>query len=512
VDDLASIAARHETAPEPAWLWDAERRRVLWANAPALALFGAESLFDLIERSFASDAPEARAAAHTGERVEAALAPLGLPIHATIDVSALHLSHAKFARLIVVRAVKPAPADPAAARRAALFEFAPMALLYCSLDGVVMEANAASSVVAGPGLNHLADLLDEDKAKRIVARALAQGHASETAERRGRFLRASALRVADPVEGGAALLVMVHDVTARRDIELMMRGAMPAVPQAPAAAVPGLGALQAAEGARDEALRKSAAKSEFIGKLSHEMRNPLNAIIGFAEIMQQGHFGPLPDRYRGYADDIRASADHLLSLTEDLLDVARVEAGHLTVRPEQIALAPIIEECVRLLRPTADRYDVALTAETGTLPPVMADPRSVRQILINLISNALKFTPAGGAVRVTAAPDSDGGVRVTVADTGIGMTAGDMKVALEPFGQVEGEHQKERKGAGLGLPLAKSLAEANRAAFGIASEKGKGTTIRVTFAPASTPAAPPGNVDAGDHGDADWMGTCRLGP
>jgi two-component system cell cycle sensor histidine kinase PleC len=396
-----------------------------------------------------------------------------------------------------------------------LFEYTPLALLLCDLDGAVTEANAAASMIGGRRIGHVAELVGDEKTKRIISRALAMGHATESAEREGRTLRTAALRIADPAQGGVAVLVRIEDVTARRDLEALMRVIAPPVaqPEPRIERQPSGGehlweALIAAEGARDEALRKSTAKSDFIGKLSHEMRNPLNSIIGFAEIMREGHFGALPARYQGYANDIRASAEHLLSLTEDLLDVARIEAGGMRVTPERVALAPIIEECVRLLRPTAAQYDVALVVEAETLPAITADPRSVRQILINLISNALKFTDANGLVRVTASREPSA-VVVTVADTGIGMSEAELKLALEPFGQVEGEHQKGKKGAGLGLPLAKSLAEANGAVFAIASEKGRGTTVRLEFPVAAGAATPPDS----ETDDDDWgAGACRMGP
>jgi len=491
VDDLASIAARHEGAPEPAWLWDAERRRILWANAAALTLFGAGSLFDLIDYAFAPDAPEARAAARTGEGIAAALAPMGAPLDAVVNVSAIHLPHAKTARLVVVTQLHPPPEDPALARRASLFEYAPVALILCNLDGAIVEANAAAAIVNGARLNHIGDLVGEAEAKRLVSRALAAGHASAAAERHGRILRAAALRLADPTEGGAAVLVRIEDVTARRDLEALMStrtSAASAPIHEPTHAGPDperlIGAVREAEAARDEAVRKSDAKSDFIAKLSHEMRNPLNAIIGFSEIMQQRHFGPLGDKhYETYADDIRASADHLLSLVDDLLDLARIESGRLKLEFESVALGPLIAECVRLLRPAAAGYNVALTADIAALAPVVADARALRQVLINLISNALKFTGAGGEVRVAAAAEPSGAIAVTVADTGVGMSEGEMQLALEPFGQVEGEHQKNRKGTGLGLPLAKALAEANKCGFAIVSEPQRGTRVTITFPP-----------------------------
>jgi two-component system cell cycle sensor histidine kinase PleC len=514
VDELADIAARYGRATQAAWVWDTERRRIIWANGVALTFFGAESLFDVVERAFAADSPEVRAALRAGEGIEVTLAPMGLPLQAVVDVSTLHLAHAKFARLVVMTHLMPPAQDATLARRAALFEYAPVALALCDLDGNVIEANAASAILCGGQIEHLAALVGGPKADVLIQLALAQGHATTGAERDGRRLRASALRVADSVSGYAAILIRIEDVTARRDLELLMRTAQEQAAPEPGVAQPVGGehlweALIAAEGARDEALRKSATKSEFIGKLSHEMRNPLNAIIGFAEIMREGHFGPLPDRYQGYAADIHTAAEHLLSLTEDLLDAARVEAGAMRVTPELLALGPIVEECARILRPTAAQADVALMVGADALPPVTADPRSVRQILINLISNALKFTPAGGVVRITAGMEGDG-VAVTVADTGIGMNEAELKLALEPFGQVEGEHQKGKKGAGLGLPLVKALAEANGAAFVIASVKGEGTTVRVVFRSAADPDAGEA-ADAGEWDDG-WGGACRLGP
>lgn len=489
VDDLATIAARHEHGAEPAWVWDADRRRVLWGNAAALALFGAASIFDLIEHIFAPDAPEALAAMRAGDCIEANLAPGGAPMRARLDVANLILPHADNARFVLVRAIEAAHADPSLARRAALFQFAPSAMALADLDGRIVEANAATAIIVGKVPANVAAILGDGQAKNLIASALAAGHATASAEHNRRILRASALRVADPVDGGARVLIRIDDITARRDIEALYqtRAAQTETAPPPIVAPP---ASETLDAALAEAERKSAAKSEFIATLSHEMRNPLNAIIGFAEIMQRKHFGPLGDRrYEAYAEDIRASADHLLSLVDDLLDLARIESGKLNLAPKRVALAPLIEECTRALHPAAQGYGVTLTAEVGALPQVVADARSLKQVLFNLISNGLKFTGAGGQVRVTAAANTAGALVIAVADTGVGMSAADVAHALEPFGQVEGALQNKRKGTGLGLPLAKALAEANRLTFEIASEPGRGTVVRLTFPPALIAAA-----------------------
>jgi PAS domain S-box-containing protein len=243
-------------------------------------------------------------------------------------------------------------------------------------------------------------------------------------------------------------------------------------------------------GARRQAEMASAAKSDFLAKISHEIRTPLNAIIGFSEVMMQERFGPIGnDRYRQYLKDIHASGGHLVSLLNDLLDLSKIEAGKLELNFAPVDLNELTQETVAMMQPQANRERIIIrTSLPNDLPQVTADARSVRQIVLNLLSNSIKFTGAGGQVIVSTARSDDGEVVLRVRDTGIGMSEQDLSVALEPFRQLATSARWGSSGTGLGLPLTKALAEANRARFKIQSQINTGTLVEVAF-PGSRMAA-----------------------
>jgi PAS domain S-box-containing protein len=235
--------------------------------------------------------------------------------------------------------------------------------------------------------------------------------------------------------------------------------------------------------ARKTAEQASAQKSDVLAKISHEIRTPLNAIIGFSEVMAEERFGPMgSERYKEYARDIRESGSYLISLVNDLLDLAKIEAGRLDLEFGSVNLNEIANAAVSLLQPEAARNRVVLRTGLSTrLPPVVADERSLRQIVINLLSNAVKFTDSGGQVIVSTALGDKGEAILRVRDTGIGMTPEQLKLALEPFRQVSAT--RRGGGTGLGLPLTKALVEANRGAFQISSVPKEGTLAEVVFPP-----------------------------
>ena len=235
------------------------------------------------------------------------------------------------------------------------------------------------------------------------------------------------------------------------------------------------------------------AKSEFLANMSHELRTPLNAIIGFSEIMTARMFGPLGDaRYQDYVKDIHSSGQHLLSLINDILDMAKIEAGKLTVRLEPVSLAEACEDAMRLLRTRSDAASLTLVMDVPeTLPIVQADERALKQVLLNLLTNAVKFTPSGGRVRLWAV--REGAVmRVGVTDSGIGIAPEDLAKLGRPFEQIESQHAKTTQGTGLGLALTKSLVDMQNGDFRLESEPGVGTTASFTLplhAAASRPVA-----------------------
>jgi PAS domain S-box-containing protein len=236
--------------------------------------------------------------------------------------------------------------------------------------------------------------------------------------------------------------------------------------------------LVASKRAAEEA---NAQKSDFLAKVSHEVRTPLNAIIGFAEVMLEERFGPVGnERYRDYLRDIHGSGRHVISLVNDLLDLAKIEAGRLELTFTGVNLNDLVQSCVTLMQPQAARERIVVrTSFSGKLPPVVADERSVRQIALNLVSNAIKFTDAGGQVIVSTAVTDRGEVAFRVRDTGIGMSATEVEAALEPFRQLA--TARKGGGTGLGLPLTKALVEANRGALQITSAPNEGTLVEVVF-------------------------------
>jgi signal transduction histidine kinase len=231
----------------------------------------------------------------------------------------------------------------------------------------------------------------------------------------------------------------------------------------------------------------SSAKSDFLAKISHEIRTPLNSIIGFSEVMMNEQFGSIGnERYREYLRDIHSSGAHLLSLINDLLDLSKIEAGKLPLTLSIVALNDLTAQCVATMGPQANRARILIrTALMPALPQIVADARSVRQIVLNVLSNSLKFTPAGGQVIVSTAVTEGGEVVLRVRDTGVGMTDKEIAAALEPFRQLA---TSPRGGTGLGLPLTKAMAEANRARFHLSSTPKEGTLVEIAF-PAANAAA-----------------------
>ncbi len=300
----------------------------------------------------------------------------------------------------------------------------------------------------------------------------------------GRWLQISERRTA---EGG--MVVTAIDISAikqqeavRRKNEEALQGAVHDL-QSSQEQLAELARKYEAEKIRAEGANK--AKSEFLANMSHELRTPLNAINGFSEIMVNQLFGPLGDkRYVEYAQDILNSGQHLLALINDILDMAKIEAGKLNIKFEPMRLDEVIEDAVRLMRNRAETSGLELSVELPNLPEIEADYRAVKQVLLNLLSNAVKFTPRGGKVTVRAALEMGAGgerVRVAVSDTGIGISEQDLDRLAKPFEQIESQLSKTQQGSGLGLALTKSLVEMHQGELAMESEPGKGTTVSFTL-------------------------------
>jgi PAS domain S-box-containing protein len=244
------------------------------------------------------------------------------------------------------------------------------------------------------------------------------------------------------------------------------------------------------------------AKSQFLANMSHELRTPLNAIVGFSEMLEHGLAGPLQPRQVEYAGLIHQSGEHLHNVINDILDLAKVDAGKLELHEEGgVDARRIIDSCVALLKVRADAADVRLSVRTeALLLPLVVDATRLKQILLNLLSNAIKFTDPGGSVVVTAGSGNAGGIDFKVCDTGSGMTAAEIAIALEPFGQTDAGLTRRHEGTGLGLPLARRLTELHGGSLHVDSEKGRGTTITVALPATRVMAQPPAPAVIGAQG------------
>jgi signal transduction histidine kinase len=252
--------------------------------------------------------------------------------------------------------------------------------------------------------------------------------------------------------------------------------------------------LKQAQIERDEARTE---KWSTLAQLSHELRTPLNAILGFSEAMREQIFGPLGnDRYKDYAAHVHSSGRHLLTLVAEILQLSQGEAGKLVLNESAVNLAAAVGNCVDDMTPAAHEEELTLK---GIVPPdlplIRADDAKVRQMLAYLVDNAIKFTPPHGKVSIEASAAANGGIDLVVRDTGIGMKAEDIPLALQPFGRIASPLKHATEGTGLGLPICKRLAELHGAELVIESEPGKGTACRISFPTSRRIGSPAAETD-----------------
>ncbi len=331
----------------------------------------------------------------------------------------------------------------------------------------------------------------EDRAEilRQVARSGSIGNfEAELCTLSGRRFWALVAASLSEFQGEPAVVMIITDISVQKQRETQLAQATELL-RAQAGDLDQLTTqLRAQRHAADVANR---AKSDFLAQMSHELRSPLNAIMGFSEVIANQTFGPaVMERYSSYAANIHTAGAHLLSLINDILDLAKIESGKMDVKLGKVELAPTLEICIDLSRQLAERRGVALHLRIPDRAVVVqADRRRLQQMVLNLITNAVKFTLAGGTVTVAVERRPDDGTAITVADTGIGMTPAQLETAMEPFGQIAPSSDDDERGTGLGLPIVKHLIELHGGRLEIDTAPNQGTTARLILPAAKSQKA-----------------------
>ncbi|HJR21761.1 MAG TPA: PAS domain-containing sensor histidine kinase [Dongiaceae bacterium] len=379
--------------------------------------------------------------------------------------------------------ITPGPAENEISRLLRTSSLVPLTIAAWD-SGALLHASAAAAALIGVpvealrGRSMLEFYVDPEQ-RRALQRAIEAGAGEAFAEiqlRRadGRHIWVKAAARRMTYGGVPCVLAIGQDITEHKEQARALAEALEQLRRQ--ASNLNLDGRQAAQAA-------SRAKSAFLAHMSHELRSPLNAILGFSEVIRGLHFGRgQVDKYAEYSGYIHQAGTHLLALIDDILDIAKVEAGKLDLQQSSFDLADLLDECARMMRPMVDGRGLALhvTGNAAGLS-LTADRRRVKQMIVNLLSNAIKFTHPGGRVELTAQRMADGAIAITVADTGIGMSDDQLAMALEPFGRVENAAIKDPTGTGLGLPIVKNLVEAHGGRLQIASALNRGTVARLMF-------------------------------
>ena len=370
-------------------------------------------------------------------------------------------------------------ADAAAAQGAAMYRFLAdnsMDLITRhSSDGCVCFASPATHALLGRAPEEIvglapAELVHPDDLAAVQSALMEASYFGRLGEAQVRLCHADGHHVwaeirCRPGAGGGDIVAVTRDITERKAQE------------------------RALVEARDAALAASRAKSRFLANMSHELRTPLNAIIGFSEVMNREMFGAIGPRYQEYSRLIHESGTHLLDLINSVLDMSKIEAGKFELAEELFALGDVVDSAVRFLAMPAERAGVSLAQHVAPeAQQIFADRRAVKQILVNLLSNGVKYTPPGGEVRI-AVEAKPQGVVLSVSDTGTGISADDLKRLGQPFEQVEGAETRGKEGTGLGLALVKALAAMHGGEAELHSVLGEGTTVRVRLPHAAVDGA-----------------------
>jgi signal transduction histidine kinase len=499
-DDLAALSL----STHPFWVFDIDAHRIWWANDAAVRFWRAVDLPSLLARDFSSDSATVRrrlrqtlaGAAPGRPTLESwTLYPLGEPISARLAFTPARLAdEGHDAVLIEAREIGVDDADHDGRRLLEATRYTAWMISYFTLDGALLAMNpAAADAIGHPKGEHppteafAARFEDPDIAAALLAACAAgeepSGEYRVRTNAGARWHRVDLRLGRDPVTGEPTVIAVEEDVTTLKDaiadLEELNRTLEDKV------------ILRTVEmdAARTRAERANSAKSDFLASMSHDLRTPLNAILGFSEILASANTEDLARaRFQDYGRTIHVAARTLLALVDDLLDLSRIEAGRVPIQMEEVSAKTVLEDALDLIGPVLTRAGVTLVHQAAPGPVLVhTDRRALSQILSNILSNAAKFTPAGGRVTADVAELPDGGARITIADTGPGIPADDLDRIFDPYvrGRLDDGANGEIPGTGLGLSICKRLADLLSVDLRIEASPGEGTVVTIVIPPNS---------------------------
>lgn len=481
----------------PVWVFDVDLHAMWWANDAALKFWGAESLDSLLARDYSTDSTTVRKrlravvdGARLGDSAEDTwtLYPRGVPTPVRGRMTPVLVDgDRRHAVMFEVHKIDKQVLEVSDRRLVEATRYTTVMITYFGLNGLLLSMNPAAIYTYGTnqaqlkddrfvdGTSFLARFKDRDLGRALFERAVAGGEPSGEYEVRlaeeGTWHRLDLHRGRDPINGEPCIIAVEEDLSSLKkamlDLEKLNRTLEDRVAERTRE-------LQLAQRRAEDANR---AKSDFLARMSHDLRTPLNAILGFSQVLTSEETKELAaERFQAYGADINTSAQRLLELVDDLLDLSRIEAGRFPVNPEPVDLISLLDQTLNMFRSNYPLIGISLDHSEAPETGVVSDRQGISLILSNIISNAFKFTPAKGTVAVALARDAEtGAVKVTIADSGCGIDHADLETIFEPYHRGSAKTTHVTQGTGLGLSICRRLAELLEIDLRLESEVGEGT-------------------------------------